>query len=108
MLPAPGSSGQLPCFEYWQGGPTWPKTPPAIQLFARTSSNLPDPIMVSKKNGNAKGGRPKRKRRTGSGDGGDLARLRAGYEKPRAKPDGPKAKRKEEIAASEEKIKKIR
>ena len=64
--------------------------------------------MVSKKNGNAKGGRPKRRRRTGSGDGGDLARLRAGYEKPRAKPDGPKAKRKEEIAASEEKIKKIR
>ena len=65
--------------------------------------------MVSKKNGNAEGGRPKRKRRSGSGGGGDdLAILRARCEKLQAKLDRLEAKHKEAIAANKEKIKKIR
>ena len=61
--------------------------------------------MVSKKNGNAEGGRPKRKRRSGSGGGGDdLAILRARCEKLQAKLDRLEAKHREAIAANKEKI----
>ena len=64
--------------------------------------------MVSKKNGNTEGGRPKRKRRSGSRGGDDLARLRARCEKLQARLDRLGVKHKEAIAASREKIKKIR
>ena len=64
--------------------------------------------MVSKNNGDAKGGQTTRKRRPGAGSGGDLARLRAKCEKLQAKLDRLTAKNKEEIAAHKEKIKKIR
>lgn len=64
--------------------------------------------MVSKNNGDAKGGQTTRKRRSKAGSGDDLARLRAKCEKLQAKLDRLLVKHKEEIATHKGKIKKIR